>query len=309
MAQKALNCPHCEYSTNKRFNLERHIGTMHEPVASIDRPKVLLDRQEVLLGRQEVLPRRPKVPDADIDDEPPTGHVCMQCERVYANADSLRVHMRKCKGKVNPLECLHCKKLFPCLKSKYNHKRFCKALKDVDHVPSQAADTINNYQQCSITNTHNTTNNTLNNNINVFNIANFNAENTSYISRDFATQCFKKGIYGVNPMLNMIYFNDAHPENHNVKIKSLNHGLVEVYSNDKWNSDDMNDTLERMVKNSTGTILMKADHSSMTAEECLENSAAIQSMKYSQKRKLMNKAKAKLEDRRKEEECQKILLK
>lgn len=81
----------------------------------------------------------PVIPSLDqpIVNKTPSALVCDLCERIYANTDSLRVHKKKCQGKVNPLECTYCHREFLNVKSKYNHKAFCKMRKHVGNSKSQ----------------------------------------------------------------------------------------------------------------------------------------------------------------------------
>jgi hypothetical protein len=87
------------------------------------------------------------------------------------------------------------------------------------------------------TNTHmnNTTNNITNNTINVF-----KKEDTSYISIEDIIRCVNCEAGGVDilAMIQMIFTNVDHPENHTVKYKNLreNQMLVHV-GNNKWEVD------------------------------------------------------------------------
>jgi uncharacterized C2H2 Zn-finger protein len=300
MAHQELTCPHCDYSTPKRFNLNRHIVAVHSfhlEENSRNSQKVPADSQKVPADSQKVPENSQKVP-ADSQKVPENSpnvlheHQCEKCEKLYANANSLRVHKKKCNGKLNPLQCPTCHMIFANKKTKYNHKSQCQGAQlPVTHT----IDTQNNYNQCTINNVHNTQNN--NNNINI-NIMNFNQENLDYITHEFARSCFDSGVHGVNPMIDKIYFNEEHPENHNVQLVSLNHGVVEVYKNNKWIADAIVNVIDRMISHSTGTMLLKIQHDKLDPENDLPNLAAIQNIAPEHKKKIRDHTKCKLIARR-----------
>lgn len=304
MAHEELNCPHCEYKTPKRYNLNRHIRLVHATECddqrtvstdsagkfsleagkfSFEAGKFSLESGEFSLNTQD------QNNVVDTQDCNGKTHQCSLCEKFYSSSKTLKEHSRICKGKVNPLQCPTCHRDFPTAKAKCNHKRHCKGPEE-----GCGSNTVNNnYTQCTI---NNTTNNTQNNNITI-NIANFNAEKTEHITQDFARACFDKGAYGISPMVDKIYFNSEHPENHNVKLASLNHSLVEVYKNDGWRMEGLLTTIDNMISNSTGTMMQKLNRP-LNVDEDLEKWNAIQNMAPEHKRKIREHTKSKLVERR-----------
>lgn len=55
-------------------------------------------------------------------------------------------------------------------------------------------------------------------------------------------------------MLDKIYFDPEHPENHNVELTSLKNSLVNVFMNGDWVAQGLNNTIQNMITNSTLTI-------------------------------------------------------
>jgi hypothetical protein len=80
-------------------------------------------------------------------------------------------------------------------------------------------------------------------------LCNFNEENTSYITDEFWYNCFEEGFFGIHRMMDAIYFNDDHPENHNVRVCSLKHSLADAYINGKWTPIGLRNLIERMINN------------------------------------------------------------
>lgn len=231
----------------------------------------------------------PNFEDPNPNIEDPNLNMCEDCGKSFATLKTLRKHKGRCKGMVNPLQCPECLRVFSSVQVRYNHKRNCKG------PESNASNTVNNnYYQCPIT-----TNNNTQNNITI-NVANFNAEKTDHITQEFARWCFDKGAYGITPMVDKIYFNEDHPENHNVKLESLNHSLVEVYKGGVWRVEGLLTTIDNMITNSTGTMMMKMNRP-LNTEGDLEKWCAIQNLAPDHKRKIREHTKGKLVERRKKD--------
>jgi len=56
---------------------------------------------------------------------------CDKCEKILSSKQNYNKHIKKCKGKINPLECQICKEVFTLPQNKYRHLKICK-----DRIPS-----------------------------------------------------------------------------------------------------------------------------------------------------------------------------
>ncbi len=281
-------CPSCTYISEKRFNVQRHIATVHKTAEfplkvnvindGVDAVNVNMGAVNVNMGAVNENMSKQKVyndtPNPDSATCSKTSHQCEKCGKQFTRSHDLKRHSISCKGEANPLKCPNCQKLFSCRQSKYRHKQSC----------SKA--TINNttYNNCTF-------------NISI-NVLNFNEENVEYITREFARQCFEAGVHGVNPMIDQIYFNDEHPENHNIQLRSLNHSLVEVKTHNGWIPQGMNNVIDNIISTSTGTILHKMSGTALNPETDVYNFNAIQNIPPEHKRKIRERTKGKLVARR-----------
>ncbi len=228
-------CPKCSYANEKRFNVQRHIATVHEtsdePIKA-DTPKGRFFAQiESVDASDETC----DVTSVEESNDKETSFKCEKCEKTFSRTYHLKRHGPTCKGKFNPLQCTMCEKIFTCRQSRYKHMKICPVLKN-QPTPVCSNCTFNN---CTIIN---------------INVANFDQENIEYITRELTRQCFTAGVHGVNPMIDKIYFNEEHPANHNVQLRSLNHSIVEVMTPDGWVPQRMNNMV---VSNSTVIIFNK----------------------------------------------------
>jgi hypothetical protein len=170
--------------------------------------------------------------------------------------------------------------------------------------------TINTNTSNTTTNTNNS-NNTANNaeTINQIYITyqNFGEENKEYITAEFARQCFENGESGIISMLNKIYFNEEHNENHNVRMKSLKNQLVDVFSNQKWVTKGFNDTVKKMINTSSDEIMKEVIPTIMSREpsiELLNNMTEVSTASPKLHKTIKEKTKAALVERQKHVDSQ-----
>ena len=81
---------------------------------------------------------------------------CEKCEKILSRHSILIKHMKNCKGKVNPLQCLVCKEVFTLPQAKYRHQKKCKENQTIQNI------TNNNITNNNITNNNNCNNITIN---------------------------------------------------------------------------------------------------------------------------------------------------
>jgi hypothetical protein len=316
-----LTCPYCVYTTNRGFNLKRHIGSVHPIHESVLPQNVANLPQNVANLPQNVAnppqnvanpPQNVANPPQNVANTPQnvantvvgnnsdtqankTRFTCERCGNDYSRKDSLRRHKEVCLGSGH-LSCADCGKTFNNRHAKYHHKKVCtgerEVVADPQTQPSASSIVNNNYNQCEINN-----NNNIQNNIQI-NITNFNHENTEYITEEFARKCFDAGVHGLNPMIDKLYFDDEHPENHNVKLKSLNHSLVEIKTEKGWIPYGMQNVIDQIINNSSGTIIFKVQGLGLNLEDDLMKINAIQNINGENKKKIRERTKSRLVLRR-----------
>ena len=56
-------------------------------------------------------------------------------------------------------------------------------------------------------------------------------------------------------MIDNKYFNEDHPENHTVRMRSMKNKMVEISKNNKWVPESLNLTTDRMINHSGNEII------------------------------------------------------
>lgn len=158
---------------------------------------------------------------------------------------------------------------------------------------------IKSKQNTGFTITNNGDHNTTNIN---FIINAFGQEYKEHITLDFALKCLQLGgQFGVEKMMDKIYFDKEHPENHNVRLVSLKNQFAEVYKGQGWETNDLNATIDRMISQSGSEIINRVSPIiiSEPTEDNFLSMQTISNLEPRQKKSLKDRTKGKLQNRRK----------
>jgi hypothetical protein len=193
-------------------------------------------------------------------------------------------------------KCNQCQKQFSTRSGLAYHRNNCSSVSSVEKSQyHQTENIITN----TITNNNYGSSTTINNIINHLVIKKFGCENTDHITKDVAIKCFQRGIYGLVDMIDLIYFNDDVPENHNIKMKSLKNMLVEVFQDPDWETRDFSETVDKMIRTSRDHILKDMDFMDISKDmEMLNTANTLMSVPAKNVKSMRNHTKAKLVDRR-----------
>ena len=80
-------------------------------------------------------------------------------------------------------------------------------------------------------------------------INNFGQEDVSYITEDRKHACLLKRSDGILDAICDVHFNSEHPENANVRLRSLKNNLAEVRRNGEWTTELLDGVLQSLVWN------------------------------------------------------------
>ena len=202
--------------------------------------------------------------DSECDN---TDYSCPLCDKKLSNKKSLKEHTKACKGICNPLQCHICKQVFKYRMEKCRHVKKCleaanKSIVEVNDKNPQDSEihrsnhnqvipshlTQQNVQNGNIINNNyyivNTTNNTNNINVNALGTEDLtDIMNPEYLGQR-AYEINGRGIY---QMIKDVHFNDAKPENHNIRLLSRKRKKVKVKHQDGWHIQDNGDILSLLI--------------------------------------------------------------
>jgi hypothetical protein len=205
MISKKYKCSLCNYESDKKYNINRHMVAKHKKEENtVFKPNdlnpalrhsnlFLKGKNTVLEGKNTVLEGKNTVIEGtkQLND-----NKCYKCNKILSSKKYLQKHLVICKGVSNPLECHLCHKILFDSSSKSKHLKICREkslqlvpipeeepILEVVPIPSQqpsqqlvqaAPQPINNNTQI-ILNNNKTYNNNCNNTYNI-NLIRFNEE-------------------------------------------------------------------------------------------------------------------------------------
>lgn len=276
-------CESCEYTTNRKANLVRHVNTIHRNVQTCDENKCkycdrefsnksnLLRHQsnscskygqmclnEMLqIHERNVEDDRRNVEDdcqnvedncPNVEDEGQSSKKqfpCKDCYKVFATKRSLDRH--NCQHISHPLQCPKCMKILASVSAKSHHVKICK----VTERP-----TTSNVTQTTIHTQNNVQGNQQNINIQNMNNINielrpFGQEDLSHITDEKLHSYLLQLHHGLVLLASDIHLNEDVPQNRNIEVVSSKQGTVRVYSgNNQWDIRARSEAISGIFRNS-----------------------------------------------------------
>lgn len=260
-------CPRCGYETNKKSTLKTHIFRKKPCEPHLDDLPIATLRQA-------------------FEDESNTKQFKCECEKAFASYSGYMYHKHMCKYGTRDSE-LDIFEKFKEIQCEIDELR---KLKQQAHVS-----TTNNH---FTTNNNQNYNNTINQNIHIH-LTDFGNENLSYLPPEFYRECLMNGALGVLQMIEKVWFDEDHPENFNIRLSSLKNMLVQYYKHPEWEVCGFHDAIDKMINTSQSKIIVESKVKDLEYDNTLITSIdSVQNLKPEVKRKIKDKCKGKLANRR-----------
>jgi len=273
-----LSCERCHRIFKYRYLLERHNNKKKQCVElhpelqqikqSLNETNKKIDKiTEVAEQMKEIL---------QIND-----NRCKFCRKLFERKDNLNRHIKRCKKKDDNiliyeeelgiianeehLHCRYCKKSYTKQSNFSRHQsNGCKAKERYESLLEKQV--LQNRLKAAETRgqtINNITNNTVN--INLPPLRAFGDENLDYITTSFLleelTKC--KSIRDMSQVVGnftkLIHANPAHPENHNVQLRSLNGGFARVFNGTSFEDRQALDIQDEILQRVGSLITDKCD--------------------------------------------------
>ena len=199
----------------------------------------------------------------------------------YENAHDCKSNVNlkcksKCKSTVNLPNsniCPNCKKTFSCRQAKYKHLKYnCNILKlteepsndslndknelqkNYDALVIQVEEMVNKMALLETKTKSKTTNkilnnNTIINNINLNNYGSINPKDFNYLTKKVFAKLLETPLTAIPKLIGIKYFNEKHPENHNIKITNIHDKFAKIYKDKKWLISNKKDIIQELVEN------------------------------------------------------------
>lgn len=219
-------CSICNYVSNKKSNVNRHILNKHKPDSDIESDIESETESESFIETKNI-------------SETEKTFLCEKCGKKYKTKKHYNNHSKKCIG-IDILTCPKCMKRFSTTsnKSKHINKNNCVAKSII-------------YSNSTINNTNNTNSNNTNSNNNIY-INNYGSERTDYITIDDILEIINKNSNIISKYIELKHFNSNFPENCNIKF--IKNKACNVKKNNKWELHDIDELSKNMCSKNASEL-------------------------------------------------------
>ena len=254
-------CHRCGYNTNKKCNIIQHLNRKNVCSPILGDISIEDIKKHYNLENKRLNPNESKMNPNESKMNPNESKITPNYSKITPNETSL---------KINPIdynetkyECIYCNKCYSTNSHMRRHEKTCKIKiekKEKDNEIKELKEMVEkllvNSDGNTITNnTNNNSNNNSNNNTNsnntinnTININNYGEENTKYITSDFILNLLKfKPAKVIPELIKHTHFNEAHPENHNIKITNKKGPHIKVMKNNKWEFQNKEETITDLI--------------------------------------------------------------
>jgi len=270
---------------HKRATTDKELTCNENQQILADDQQIFADDQQIFANDQQILAENQQILAENLQIfAKQKNHVCQSCQKIFKSLWGFQKHQKICKGVSNILECHHCHSVFTTASAKCKHIKICKIKEakmlveehmKANNITSHAQNT-NHMQNANTTqNTNNTqtnSNNTFNNQT-IYNIQNirpayqprsrydydsedvtgkldFGKENRNTITNEEKERISLS--YNIKKMIEVVHFNELHPENHNIRLND--NESYAVLKDNKWVSETKENICHAIYRNSQNEI-------------------------------------------------------
>ena len=268
-------CKICNYSTNIKSHLNRHLKTKKHRVNEVSygkKPKEIMgmSQNEPKMSRNEpaMSQNEPVIFQKDIKTYP-----CDYCDESFSTMANKRRHeLHRCKENTNVSNSIITKqenKIKKLEKEKENQikkleKEMEKQRKEMEIQKKEMVKQIE-LLLTKVGNNYTTINNTNTNNIQ---LNNYGSEDLSHITDALKTYLIKHPFGAIQQLIEKIHFNRDKPENINLMITNKRDNKISVYEDGKWVYRNKKKTIQRLIDNKY--YILDDHYNDMPGEELSE---------------------------------------
>jgi len=234
----SYECIICNYSTNIKSHLNRHLKTKKHRVNEETRRKNINENDKNIQKHPQNIQKHPQNIHKKLKMYP-----CNYCEETFTNFSNKRRHeLHRCKDNNNVSKSIiikHETQIKKLEREKENQ------IKKHEKAMEKQKKELMKQIEILLTKVGNTTIN--NNQTNNIQLNNYGSEDLSHISYSDKTQMLKIPYIMIQRMIEKIHFNDLKPENKNLMIVNKKDKYIKIYENGKWIYKDKKTTMEDLI--------------------------------------------------------------
>ena len=227
----SYECIICNYSTNIKSHLNRHLKTKKHRVNEETRRKNINENDKNIQKHPQNIQKHPQNIHKKLRMYP-----CNYCEETFTNfSNKRRNELHRCKENTNVSNSIitnqgnQIKKLEKAMENQ--KKEMAK------HIELLLTKVGNNYTTINNTNTNN------------IQLNNYGSEDLSHITDALKTYLIKHPFGAIQQLIEKIHFNRDKPENINLMITNKRDNKISVYEDGKWVYRNKKKTIQRLIDN------------------------------------------------------------
>lgn len=122
------NCTQCDYTSKRKYNLERHINTMHTcskqlECINVDTICINTDTTCINVDTNDITI---DTNDINVDTQGTHRIKCPDCYKTFKCGRNLQLHIPKCSKRTFRFQCRECMQILGSSSALCHHRRFCK---------------------------------------------------------------------------------------------------------------------------------------------------------------------------------------
>jgi hypothetical protein len=240
------NCVYCNYLTQYSSNLKKHLKTKKH-LLNKDKGELCSKTNDIFIIAPLVPQNDPFLPQNDpfLPQNDPfltqkkqvlikKAYICKLCKKSFSKNSHLNRHTnRNCKV-YKEIMVLEEQEL---IKDNKKDKQIEILQKTVNKLMDKVGNTTIN-----------------NNQVNNVQLNCFGKENLEMITDEIKTELIKGPFKMMPKLLELIYFNKNHPENHTMKLVNKNKELMKIHKKKGWEFVDKQDTIDYLLEDKNYTL-------------------------------------------------------
>jgi len=221
---KAYNCDICNFSSNLKSDLKRHLITKKHK----NNEKNYEDPIKKICKISSKIPPKP----SKMSYEPPKFlqnrikvYVCDNCGKEFSRKDNLKRHIElRCKQTQEDI--IDYKQMFLDMKDEFKKEKL-EYGKQINLLLEKVGNTTNITQNIQLNS--------------------YGNEDVSHITDSIKDDMLKIPFSAIPKMIEAVHFNDLKPENKNISLSNIRDNKVKIYMENGWVYKDKEETINELV--------------------------------------------------------------
>jgi uncharacterized Zn-finger protein len=231
-------CECCKYTTDKRFNYEKHLSSERHRLIEKSQQNQLPTTQKQHIDNPKTTIELEKVA---------TEFTCKYCDQQFRFRQSMNRHIKYTCTKNKDEDLKELVRLMN-IQMEQQKNEFISQLQTQKQefskkIDSQSKQIDKLMGKLEIHGSFNTTNNIQN-----INLLAYRATDVSHLTDDDYRRCIKKVNHCVRNMIEKVHFNPSKPENMNIYISNIKDKYIMVYDGLNWNLANKKDEIDRLYE-------------------------------------------------------------